>query len=403
MFHCEIDGLEFDNSPTISANDLRANTVQIYCIRLDANNRATLRSGGTGVIMSPDTGIILTNHHVITYKDDRSPHDKDCDQIHVRVQGLRNILQATLVKHCATIDRARIRIIDTTTLTELRLPTISRATAPAQRDQEIYYWGYGGDTFRYEIKQNPPELKTGVVQTISWDDVIVDVFGKPGDSGSPVYNEYGHLLGTMYAGNSSDRGVFTGDLCGEEATPTHTTTASVPSVESADPTPTDEGAATDTPTPVPAGASRDNLIPLGQPGTTHDDFMLQVTGVQKDAYHIIVQANEDKSYYQRLSADHTYIMVRIKVKNLSPEPQSLDTWDRLGVVGQSNLEFLQCHTPAGGSYYRNEVPEEYDDDRLMFQDGELEGNLCFAVKSSDVDSLVMFDKSESNWLYFALQ
>lgn len=49
------------------------------------------------------------------------------------------------------------------------------------------------------------------------------------------------------------------------------------------------------------------------------------------------------------------------------------------------------------------MPDEYDDDRLMFQDGEIEGNLCFTVKSSDLESLVMFDKSGSNWLFFALQ
>jgi len=169
------------------------------------------------------------------------------------------------------------------------------------------------------------------------------------------------------------------------------------------PPPTAALTPTSTPTPIQVGSSRDNSLPLGQPGTTQDDLMVSVVEVQKDAHDIVVQANESKSYYQGPPAGHLYILVRIKVKNLSSNPRKFEKWDRMSVVGPSNLEFRQCHTPWGAGYYPHEVPEEYDDDQLMFHDGELEGNLCFTVKSSDLDSLVTFDKSESNWLFFALQ
>ena len=162
---------------------------------------------------------------------------------------------------------------------------------------------------------------------------------------------------------------------------------------------------TSIPTPVPAGASKDNPIPLGKPGTTHDDFQVWVVEVQKDAHEKVVEANIDESFYENPLSGYVHILVRIRVKNLSINPQNLSKWGRLSVVGLSQIEFQQCHTPAGGGYYSYNVPDEYDDDRLMFQGGEFEGNLCFTVKESDLDSLVMFDKGRrgSSWSFFALQ
>ena len=180
-----------------------------------------------------------------------------------------------------------------------------------------------------------------------------------------------------------------------------TTTTSIPlSTSTLTPSPTP--APTSTPTPLPPGASRENPIPVGEPGTTADDFRVWVVEVQKDAHDIIVQANENKAYYEEPLSGHVYIMVRIKVRNLSVNPQSLSN-DRWSVVGQSQLEFGQCRTRGSDAYYSYEVPDEFDDDRLMFQGGAIEGNLCFTVKSSDLESLVMFDRSGGNWLFFSLQ
>ena len=178
-------------------------------------------------------------------------------------------------------------------------------------------------------------------------------------------------------------------------TPTPTLTPTLTST----PVPTD----TPTPTPIPAGASRDNPVPLGKPGTTHDDFQIWVVEVQKDAHGKVVKLNIDESYYEDSLPGYVHILVRIRVKNLSVEPRSLSKWGRLSIVGPSQIEFQQCHTPAGAGYYLYTVPDEYDDDRLMFQDGEIEGNLCFTVKESDLDSLVMFHKGGGGWTFFALQ
>ena len=42
------------------------------------------------------------------------------------------------------------------------------------------------------------------------------------------------------------------------------------------------------------------------------------------------------------------------------------------------------------------MPDSFDTSRVIFPGGELEGNVCFEVSTSDVDSLVLF----GNWFDF---
>ena len=56
-------------------------------------------------------------------------------------------------------------------------------------------------------------MGTGIVKNVQREDIITEAYAVPGDSGSPVFDEYGHLLGTMSRSNRSDRAVFTGSEC----------------------------------------------------------------------------------------------------------------------------------------------------------------------------------------------
>ena len=152
---------------------------------------------GTGVIIDAEEGIILTVHHVVADAN-------ECAKIEVELPGIEDRVPLETVKHCASIDRARLRI-SPEVLSGLSLQPIYRATAPAQTDQEIYFWGYGPEELR---------MGAGTVMDVIGENIITDAYAVPGDSGSPVFDEYGHLLGTMSISNRSDRAVFTGDeLC----------------------------------------------------------------------------------------------------------------------------------------------------------------------------------------------
>ena len=193
MYLCEIEEIQLEKSPTVSAQELRNNVVQVFCLKGTIFTRGYK---GTGIIMDAEEGIVLTVHHVVA-------DENDCEKIEVEVPGIESRIPATTVKHCASIDRARLRI-SPQVLSGLSLQSIYRAAAPAHADQEIFFWGYG-----------PGELRmgTGIVKDVFGENIVTDAYAVPGDSGSPVFDENGHLLGTMSRSNRSDRAVFTGDEC----------------------------------------------------------------------------------------------------------------------------------------------------------------------------------------------
>ena len=193
MFACEFEGIQLEANPIVLAQKLRTNVVQVSCL---SGSIFSTGYKGTGVIIDAEEGIILTVHHVIA-------DENECDAIEVELPGIESRVSATTVKHCASIDRARIRI-SPQVLAGLSLQPVYRAAAPAQTDQEIYFWGYGPGELRME---------TGIVKDVQGKNIVADAYAVPGDSGSPVFDENGHLLGTMSRSNRSDRAVFTGDEC----------------------------------------------------------------------------------------------------------------------------------------------------------------------------------------------
>lgn len=193
MFSCAFEGIELEKNPTVSAPELRKNVVQIFCT---ASSLFSPGRKGTGVIVDAEEGTILTVHHVIA-------DENECGEIQVEVAGIEGRVGATTAKHCGSIDRARL-FVSPRLLAGLSLQPIYRAAAPAQTDQEVYFWGYGPGELRME---------TGIVMDVQGESIVTDAYAVPGDSGSPVFDEYGHLLGTMSKSNRSDRAVFTGNEC----------------------------------------------------------------------------------------------------------------------------------------------------------------------------------------------
>ena len=193
MFGCKFEGMQLETNPTVSIQELRKNVVQVFCTRGSIFSSELM---GTGIIVDAKGGIVLTVHHVVA-------DENECSSIEVQLQGSEDRIPATPVKHCASIDRARLSI-SAMALSDLSLQQIYRAAAPAQTDQEIHFWGYGSGELRME---------TGIVQDVLGKDIVADAYAVPGDSGSPVFDENGHLLGTMSRSNRSDRAVFTGDEC----------------------------------------------------------------------------------------------------------------------------------------------------------------------------------------------
>ena len=177
MYACEFDGIQFESNPVVSIRDLRANVVQVFCVQ-EASVFGILtissENKGTGVIIDPERGTILTVHHVVA-------DENECDRIEVETGEADRRLLANILKHCASIDRARLRISPYEINTRTLAP-IYRSSAPAQVDQEIHFWGYGPGRLR---------MGSGVVKEIWGNDSVTDAYAVPGDSGAPVLMKRG--------------------------------------------------------------------------------------------------------------------------------------------------------------------------------------------------------------------
>lgn len=146
--------------------------------------------------------------------------------------------------------------------------------------------------------------------------------------------------------------------------------------------------------PDAVGKTREKPIPLGEPGTTDDGLTLWVMDVIEDAEQIILAENP---FNDAAPGGHQFVIVKIRVKNDTSETQRYSSYG-LKVVGQSNVEY------DGGDC--GVIPDTFESSRNMFGGGELTGNVCFNVESSDVDSLVMYDSNaydSSDWVFFALK
>ncbi|MCY4113366.1 MAG: serine protease [Chloroflexi bacterium] len=199
MYACKLKGLELESYPKVSIRSLRENVVQVFCVqeasvfgvvRLSSENR------GTGVIIDAEEGTILTVHHVVA-------DENDCKRVEISLPGSAQRIPVAIRKHCASIDRARLQV-SPRVFGSRPIEAIYRSSAPAQIDEEVHFWGYGPGALRME---------TGLVQEAWGDNFVIDAYAVLGDSGSPVFDENGHLLGTISRGNRSDRTVFTGDEC----------------------------------------------------------------------------------------------------------------------------------------------------------------------------------------------
>ena len=202
MFQCDVLDVHLENNPALQPHQVRQNAVEVFCIPPESLGSVFFglrQYQGTGVILDSELGIVLTAHHVVQ-------EENECERIEIELYMESSRIVVDLEKHCASMDRAVLRI-PANDRAFLKLPKLFRSSAPAHIDQEIYFWGYGTGTLR---------LEKGVVEDTSFyraETVSIVAHAVEGDSGSPVFDEYGHLVGILTRGNKSDRASFIGGKC----------------------------------------------------------------------------------------------------------------------------------------------------------------------------------------------
>ena len=150
------------------------------------------------------------------------------------------------------------------------------------------------------------------------------------------------------------------------------------------PIPTSTPVGTPTPTPLPPLGSTDRPVPLGQMVEVWVDgqpaWELSISEVNPDAWDVVM-AEYSGSNPPELG--NQFFMVGIQAKYVGSGSATLGYDIRLRVVGESAV----VYDDAGCGYV---IPYALDTYAEVFTGGQLEGNVCWEILTSDAHGLFLF-------------
>lgn len=141
----------------------------------------------------------------------------------------------------------------------------------------------------------------------------------------------------------------------------------------------------ETPTPAPRAAdpgSRENPVPLGTAANIGADWFVSVTDVVPDATDLVLTENE---FNDPPGEGSQFFVVSISATYEGEGSSTLPVGNAFSLVGDSSVAY-QTFDPGCGV-----IPDPVPFTEV-FTGGRVEGNVCWSVQTSDVDSLVMFSE-----------
>lgn len=136
-----------------------------------------------------------------------------------------------------------------------------------------------------------------------------------------------------------------------------------------------------TTTTLPIVGTRQRPIPLGAPAEplSLPSWMITVVSVDQNAWPEVQAENQ---FNTPPPAGITYVMASVKLTYQGPgedSPMSVD----LGAVGDSQVIYTPTQNTCGV------VPDNYQRGNRLLSGGSVTGNVCWAVTTSDVSSLLL--------------
>lgn len=144
--------------------------------------------------------------------------------------------------------------------------------------------------------------------------------------------------------------------------------------------------------------SREDPIPLGTEADTGGEWFVSVVDVIPDATDLVLTENQ---FNDPPASGNQFFIVRISATYEGERSSTFPATNALSLVGESSV----AYTPFADSC--GVVPDALSSTEV-FTSGTVEGNVCWQVRSDEVDSLVMysedfitFDRDRQAW--FALR
>lgn len=198
-YECNFCGATFDKEDFMSTREIKVNSetkkntdngVEVFDKNINGVLEITMTQGsGSGYLISSD-GYGITNSHVVALENGKS-----CGQCYVKVAN--ETVQATVIamgtedksKHCSNLDLALIK-----------LSHVPQKATPLQFATSIVHTGE-----RIFVIGNSLGAGTCITSGIISDNnrngqLMYDCPTNPGNSGGPVFNADGYIIGTHVAG-----------------------------------------------------------------------------------------------------------------------------------------------------------------------------------------------------------
>jgi hypothetical protein len=127
--------------------------------------------------------------------------------------------------------------------------------------------------------------------------------------------------------------------------------------------------------------TREKPVPMGTPVDLGDNWQITVMSVIPDATNVVLKENQFNNPPQ---PGNQFFLARIHAKYTGSGSDTFGGSYRLRAVGPSSVGYSTFENSAGV------IPDPLPDSEL-FAGGVIEGNIGWEIKSSDADSLVMYD------------
>jgi len=158
------------------------------------------------------------------------------------------------------------------------------------------------------------------------------------------------------------------------ATPTPAPVAPAPAQAAAPPAPAAPA--------VPAAGTRENPVPIGAVGHFASGWDVVVAGKTPDATSIVLKQNQFNTAPQ---PGQQFFIARVQATYGGPGSKLFDR-SSLTTVGTSSVAYTTFGNSCG--VYPDELTQNE-----TFSGGTISGNVCWAIRSEDAGSLVMYDSS----------
>lgn len=140
---------------------------------------------------------------------------------------------------------------------------------------------------------------------------------------------------------------------------------------------------TPTPTPKPpVGSTLTNPYPFGATVPVGAGWSMRVVSITPNATDAVLARNQ---FNDPPAAGNQFFIARVSATFNGTGSDSFDASFRLRAVGAAAVSYSTFENSCGV------IPDEISD-ADVFPGGTIEGNVCWAIRSSDADSLVMYDK-----------